>query len=376
MPPEGARKSFALLYAAGRSVYPGLCRLCPLSLPSFVFDAPGSLMKSVLFRLLAAVLALAACVAGALAWFAHRPVALAASPLDFTIEPGSSMRQVARQLVDAGIDVQPVALEVLARVTRRANAIKAGSYEVEAGLTPLTLLAKLTRGDVSQAELAIIEGWSFRQLRAALDRHPDLRHDSAGLSDAELLARIGSTASHPEGLFFPDTYLFSRRSSDLDVLRRAHRHMLQVLDREWAQRAGGLPYKTPYHALTMASIVEKETGQAADRPMVASVFVNRLNSGMLLQTDPTVIYGLGEAFDGNLRKRDLQADTAYNTYTRPGLPPTPIAMPGVAALRAALNPPATDYLYFVARGDGSSEFSRTLEEHNRAVAQYIRKRNP
>ncbi len=376
MPPEGARKSFALLYAAGPSVYPGLCRLCPLSLLSFVFDAPGSLMKSVLFRLLAAVLALAACLAGALAWFAHRPVALAASPLDFTIEPGSSMRQVARQLVDAGIDVQPVALEVLARVTRRANAIKAGSYEVEAGLTPLTLLAKLTRGDVSQAELAIIEGWSFRQLRAALDRHPDLRHDSAGLSDAELLARIGSTASHPEGLFFPDTYLFSRRSSDLDVLRRAHRHMLQVLDREWAQRAGGLPYKTPYQALTMASIVEKETGQAADRPMVASVFVNRLNSGMLLQTDPTVIYGLGEAFDGNLRKRDLQADTAYNTYTRPGLPPTPIAMPGVAALRAALNPPTTDYLYFVARGDGSSEFSRTLEEHNRAVAQYIRKRNP
>ncbi|MCK6389035.1 MAG: endolytic transglycosylase MltG [Zoogloea sp.] len=304
-------------------------------------------MKSVLFRLLAAVLALAACLAGALAWFAHRPVVLAASPLDFTIEPGSSMRQVARQLVDAGIDVQPVALEVLARVTRRAHAIKAGSYEVEAGLTPLALLAKLTRGDVSQAELAIIEGWNFRQLRAALDRHPDLRHDSA-----------------------------SRRSSDLDVLRRAHRHMLQVLDREWAQRAGGLPYKTPYQALTMASIVEKETGQAADRPMVASVFVNRLNSGMLLQTDPTVIYGLGEAFDGNLRKRDLQADTVYNTYTRPGLPPTPIAMPGVAALRAALNPPATDYLYFVARGDGSSEFSRTLDEHNRAVAQYIRKRNP
>ena len=333
-------------------------------------------MKSVLFRLLAAVLAMAACFAGALAWFAHRPIALAASPLDFTIEPGSSMRQVARQLVDAGIDVQPVALEVLARVTRRANAIKAGSYEVEAGLTPLALLAKLTRGDVSQAELAIIEGWNFRQLRAALDRHPDLRHDSAGLSDAELLARIGSTASHPEGLFFPDTYLFSRRSSDLDVLRRAHRHMLEVLDREWPRRAGGLPYKTPYQALTMASIVEKETGQAADRPMVASVFVNRLKSGMLLQTDPTVIYGLGEAFDGNLRKRDLLADTVYNTYTRPGLPPTPIAMPGVAALRAALNPPTTDYLYFVARGDGSSEFSRTLEEHNRAVAQYIRKRNP
>jgi UPF0755 protein len=261
---------------------------------------------------------------------------------------------------------------VLARVTRQANAIKAGSYEVEAGVTPLALLAKLTRGDVSQAELAIIEGWNFRQLRAALDRHPDLRHDSAGLSDAELLARIGSTASHPEGLFFPDTYLFSRRSSDLDVLRRAHRHMLEVLGWASARRAA---LQDPYQALIMASIVEKETGQAADRPMVASVFVNRC-SGMLLQTDPTVIYGLGEAFDGNLRKRDLLADTPYNTYTRPGLPPTPIAMPGVAALRAALNPPATDYLYFVARGDGSSEFSRTLDEHNRAVAQYIRKRNP
>ena len=333
-------------------------------------------MKSVLFRLLAALLAVAACVAGALAWYAHRPLRLAASPLDFTIEPGSSMRQVARQLVEAGIDVQPAVLVALARITRQAHAIKAGSYEVEAGLTPLALLAKLTRGDVSQAELAIIEGWNFRQLRAALDRHPDLRHDSAGLSDAELLARIGSTARHPEGLFFPDTYLFSRRSSDLDVLRRAHRHMLVVLDREWAQRAKGLPYQNPYQALTMASIVEKETGQATDRPMVASVFVNRLKSGMLLQTDPTVIYGLGEAFDGNLRKRDLLTDTAYNTYTRAGLPPTPIAMPGVAALRAALNPPATDYLYFVARGDGSSEFSRTLEEHNRAVAQYIRKRNP
>lgn len=329
-----------------------------------------------MFRLLAALLALAACIAGALAWYAHRPLRLAASPLDFTIEPGSSMRQVARQLVEAGVGVQPEVLVALARITRQANAIKAGSYEVEAGLTPLALLAKLTRGDVSQAELAIIEGWNFRQLRAALDRHPDLRHDSAGLSDAELLARIGSTAGHPEGLFFPDTYLFSRRSSDLDVLRRAHRHMLTVLDREWAQRARGLPYQNPYQALTMASIVEKETGQAADRPLVASVFVNRLNSGMLLQTDPTVIYGLGDAFDGNLRKRDLLADTAYNTYTRPGLPPTPIAMPGVAALRAALNPPATDYLYFVARGDGSSEFSRTLEEHNRAVAQYIRKRNP
>lgn len=333
-------------------------------------------MKRLIFRLFVLALVGVAGAAGGLAWFAYQPVALRESPLDFTIEPGSSMRQVARQLVEAGIGVEPFLLVGLARVTRQANGIKAGSYEVERGLTPLQLLAKLTRGDVSQAELALIEGWNFRQVRAALDRHPDLRHDSTGLSDAEILQRIGADARHPEGWFYPDTYLFARRSSDLDVLRRAYRNMQAVLEREWPRRADGLPYKTPYDALIMASLVEKETGQAADRPLIASVFINRLRAGMLLQTDPTVIYGLGAGFDGNLRKRDLVADTPYNTYTRPGLPPTPIAMPGTAALRAALNPQASDYLYFVARGDGSSEFSRSLDDHNRAVARYIRKRTP
>ena len=332
-------------------------------------------MKRLFSRLVVLALIGLACLAGALAWFAYRPVPLRQTPLDFTVEPGSSMKQVARQLVDAGFDMPPLAIVTLARITRQANAIKAGSYEVEAGVTPLQLLNKLSRGDVSQAELPVIEGWNFRQLRAALDRHPDLRHDTAGLSDAQILEKLGVDARHPEGLFFPDTYLFARRSSDLDVLRRAHANQQKVLDREWQRRADGLPYKTPYEALIMASIVEKETGQAADRPMVASVFINRLRAGMLLQTDPTVIYGLGTDFDGNLKKRDLLADTPYNTYTRTGLPPTPIAMPGTAALRAALNPPATDYLYFVARGDGSSEFSRNLDEHNRAVARYIRKRS-
>ncbi|MBS0346032.1 MAG: endolytic transglycosylase MltG [Proteobacteria bacterium] len=333
-------------------------------------------MKRLFFRLMTLVLMCAAGALGILAWFAHTPVHLRQSPLDFTIEPGSPMKQVARQLVDAGIGVEPFTLVLLSRMTRQANGIKAGSYEVETGVTPLGLLDKLTRGDVTQAELPLIEGWSFRQVRAALDRHADLRHDSAGLDDAEILRRIGAAASHPEGLFFPDTYLFAKRSSDLDILRRAYRHQQKVLQREWEQRADGLPYKNPYQALIMASLVEKETGQAKDRPLVASVFVNRLRTGMLLQTDPTVIYGLGTEFDGNLRKQHLQNDTPYNTYTRPGLPPTPIAMPGVAALRAALHPPQTDYLYFVARGDGSSAFSRTLDEHNRAVAQYIRKRNP
>lgn len=333
-------------------------------------------MQRLIFRLFVLALVGVAGLAGALAWFAFRPVAIRQNPLDFTIEPGSTMKQVARQLVDAGIDVEPFALVTLARLTRQANGIKAGSYEVETGITPLRLLSKLTRGDVTQAELALIEGWNFRQFRAALDRHPDLRHDTLGLTDAEILERIGAKARHPEGLFYPDTYLFAKRSSDVDLLRRAHQNLQNVLAREWDRRADGLPYRNAYQALIMASIVEKETGQAADRPKVASVFVNRLRSGMLLQTDPTVIYGLGTAFDGDLKKRDLLADTPYNTYTRPGLPPTPIAMPGTAALRAALNPPTTDYLYFVARGDGYSSFSRTLDEHNRAVARYIRKRQP
>lgn len=333
-------------------------------------------MKRLFFRLIALLLLCAVGALGLLAWFAHTPVHLRQSPLDFTIEPGSPMKQVARQVVEAGIDVEPFALVLLSRMTRQANGIKAGSYEVETGVTPRGLLDKLTRGDVSQAELPLIEGWSFRQFRNALDRHPDLRHDSAGLGDAEVLRRIGAAATHPEGLFFPDTYLFAKRSSDLDILRRAYRQQQKVLLREWEQRTDGLPYRDPYQALIMASLIEKETGQAKDRPLVASVFINRLQAGMLLQTDPTVIYGLGTDFDGNLRKYHLQSDSPYNTYIRPGLPPTPIAMPGVAALRAALHPPQTGYLYFVARGDGSSAFSRTLDEHNRAVAQYIRKRNP
>ncbi|CAG0964884.1 partial Endolytic murein transglycosylase, partial [Rhodocyclaceae bacterium] len=218
------------------------------------------------------------------------------------------------------------------------------------------------------------EGRTFRQMRAILDAHPDLKHDTTSLTDQEILAKLGATEPHPEGLFFPDTYLFAKQSSDLDVLRRAYRAMQSRLASEWEGRSPSLPYRTPYEALIMASIVEKETGTGTDRPKVASVFVNRLRRGMLLQSDPTVIYGMGERFDGNIRKQDLTTDTAYNTYTRSGLPPTPIAMPGLASLQAALHPPATDLLYFVARGDGSSEFSRNLEDHNRAVARYQTRR--
>ncbi|MBF1166507.1 MAG: endolytic transglycosylase MltG [Dechloromonas agitata] len=310
--------------------------------------------------------------AGGLLWWAEQPITLRSSPLDFRIAAGSSLRSAITQMREAGIEINPTLLGWLARAHRADTAIKAGSYAVKEGTTPHQLLDKLLKGKVTQGDLTLVEGWTFRQWRARLDRHPDLRHDTQGLSEAQIIERLGLTAPSLEGLLYPDTYLFDKQSSDLDLLARANRAMQRKLEAEWAQRSGGLPYKSPGEALIMASIIEKETGREAHRELVAAVFVNRLRKGMLLQTDPTVIYGLGESFDGNLRKRDLQNDTPYNTYTRPGLPPTPIAMPGQASLRAALNPAASDVLYFVARGDGSSVFSRTLDEHNQAVNKFQR----
>ncbi|MBW7899885.1 MAG: endolytic transglycosylase MltG [Rhodocyclaceae bacterium] len=327
-------------------------------------------MFKILRNLLLLAFLVAIAAAGATYWLAIQPLRLASSPLDFTVTAGSSLRSAERQVVAAGVELPPRLLELLGRLHGVDARIKAGSYEVTTGVTTLELLRKLTRGDVTQAEIAFIEGWTFRQMRERLDAHPDLRHDSRDLPEAEILRRLGVDAASAEGWFFPDTYLFAKQSSDLAVLARAHRAMRGHLEREWAERSPGLPYKDAHQALTMASIVEKETGREAERPLIAAVFVNRLRRGMLLQTDPTVIYGLGERFDGDLRKRDLLADTPYNTYTRAGLPPTPIAMPGLASLRAALNPAASDALYFVARGDGSSQFSRTLDEHNRAVVRY------
>jgi UPF0755 protein len=318
------------------------------------------------------VLAIVACLgfAGWMAWFALSPLPLAGSPIDFSIRPGLGLRGAARQIADAGVLFPSWQFSWLGRLAGKAGDIKAGSYEVTTGITAWDLLEKLTRGDVTQAEIVFVEGRSFRQLRAALDANQNVHHDTAGLTEDEVLARIGAGEAHPEGLFFPDTYLFAKQSSDVDILRRAYRTMQQRLAVEWESRDPSTPYETPYQALIMASIIEKETGQASDRPLIASVFVNRLRQGMLLQTDPTVIYGLGEQFDGDLRKRDLTTDTPYNSYTRPGLPPTPIAMPGLASLQAALHPLASDKFYFVARGDGGSVFSRNLEEHNRAVARY------
>lgn len=322
--------------------------------------------------LLAAVLGFIAAIAGA-GWLVLRPLPMRDTPTAFSVPAGASLRAAAQAVEAAGVGLPGWQLELLGRVLGRAAKIKAGSYEVAQGLTALDLLDKLTRGDVLQGEQVLVEGKTFRQFRTGLNENPDLVHDSATLSDREILARLGLPETHPEGLFFPDTYVFNKGSSDLDVLRRAYRAMQAHLAAAWEQRDRTLPLKSPYELLILASIVEKETGLAADRPLVAAVFANRLRRGMLLQTDPTVIYGIGERFGGNLRKIDLQTDTPWNTYTRPGLPPTPIAMPGLASLQAAARPPASDRLYFVARGDGSSHFSASLDEHNNAVNKYQRR---
>jgi len=309
-------------------------------------------------------------LAGYAAWYAVTPIRIDKLPVEFEVPAGSRLRTAIRELERAGIDVGAIQFELLARAYGRARDIRAGNYQLSRALTPKELLDKLTRGDVMQAEVKLIEGWNIRQVRAALDTHPNLRHDTQPLSDDELLAKVGATESHPEGLFFPDTYLFAKGSSDVAVLRRAYRAMQRHLENEWELRDPEVPVRTPYEALILASIIEKETGHASERDLIGGALANRLRIGMRLQVDPAVIYGLGESFDGNLKKIHLLADGPYNSYTRAGLPPTPIAMPGLASLRAALRPAKTDALYYVARGDGTSHFSRTLDEHNRAVTRY------
>jgi UPF0755 protein len=310
--------------------------------------------------------------AGYAAWFVATPVDVITLPAEIEIPPGATLRTAIRQLQRGGMDIEPRQFELLVRALGRARDVKAGNYFFTQAPKPLELLDKLTRGDVLQAEIRLIEGWTFAQFRAELNASRDLRHDSMGLEDAEVLKRLQVSETHPEGLFFPDTYLFAKGSSDLNVLRRAYHAQKRHLAAEWAARSTNVPYKTPYEALIMASIVEKETGRPEERDQVAGVLVNRLRIGMRLQVDPTVIYGLGAAFDGNLKKTHLLEDGPYNTYTRAGLPPTPIAMPGLASLHAALQPAKTDALYYVSKGDGSSHFSRNIAEHNKAVSKYQR----
>lgn len=290
----------------------------------------------------------------------------------FRIAQGSSLRAAVQSMNAAGIPLDARLFGLLARLRGQASAIRAGSYELVQGETPDSLLAKLASGKVSQAEITLVEGWTFQQFRTRMLAHPELIHDSAELSESDILRRLGLPHASLEGRLLPDTYLFDKQSGELALIARAAQAMQGKLDVLWQARPAGLPYHSPDDALIMASIIEKETGAEQDRPLVAAVFINRLRIGMRLQTDPTVIYGLGARFDGNLRRVDLTTDTPYNTYTRAGLPPTPIAMPGMAALRSAFSPAASDVLYFVARGDGSSQFSRTLGEHNHAVNKYQR----
>ena len=309
---------------------------------------------------------------GAAFWWLHQPIVPAGEPLELAIEPGTTPRGVARDVVASGARVDARMLYAWFRLSGQDRAIKAGNYEIPPGTTPRGLLQKLVRGEESLRAITLVEGWNWRQVRQALAREDQLKNELASLSDEALMAQLGRPGVHPEGRFFPDTYTFAKGSSDIALLRRAMHAMDKRLEAAWAQRAADSPLKSADEALILASIVEKETGKASDRAQIAGVFANRLRIGMLLQTDPTVIYGLGEKFDGNLRRRDLQTDTPWNTYTRAGLPPTPIAMPGKASLLAAVQPQATRALYFVARGDGTSQFSESLDEHNRAVNRYQR----
>ncbi len=323
------------------------------------------------FRYVVALSALAAMAAGGFAWSVlSRPLPLPQSPYAFEVRSGASLGTVARELEAAGALPHPWVLRLVARWRGQDRTIKAGSYEIESGITLPQLLATLTEGDVERSAFVIIEGSTFAEVRRAMRASTALRNTVLDLPDGELMAHLGAAETSPEGAFHPDTYFFAAGNADVAVLRRALRAHQARLAEAWARRAPDLPLKSPAEVLVLASIVEKETGRAADRPLIASVFINRLRLGMRLQTDPTVIYGMGERFDGNLRRRDLEADTPWNTYTRDGLPPTPIAMPSQASLAAVVNPPKSEYLYFVARGDGSSQFSTNLADHNRAVSKF------
>jgi len=303
--------------------------------------------------------------------FVDAPLAIGESEQVFEVKRGDSFRHVLRRLRSTGIeDGRDTYWELLAWHLGVLTRLQVGEYALSHGLSPRTLLHKLEQGKVIQYRFTIIEGWSVRDLRRALLANPSLSQTLAGISNEQLMQQLGREGVHPEGRFLPETYQFTRGQSDLDVLRRALLAMDAALDSAWKARDADLPLKSAEDMLILASIIEKETGQSGERREIAGVFIRRMRIGMLLQTDPTVIYGLGESYNGNLTRVHLQTDTPWNTYTRAGLPPTPIALPGVAALRAAVSPAPGDTLYFVARGDGSHQFSRSLAEHNAAVRRY------
>lgn len=309
--------------------------------------------------------------------FIIRPLVVQ-EPVTIEVAPGSAFANIIKQLDrQAGLqkpEIDILWFKILARREGQINQLQAGEYLLPVGLNPGGFLNLLSSGKVVQHSITFPEGWTFKQLRQALQADKNLKQTVTELSDAEILKKIGSEFTHPEGLFFPDTYQFKKHTSDLAILQQAYQKMQYILKQKWPDKADDLPLKTAYEALILASIVEKETGIASERPAIAGVFIRRLNKGMRLQTDPTVIYGMGESYQGNIRKQDLQTLTPYNTYRIKGLPPTPIAMPGEQAIQAVLHPAEGDSLYFVATGNGSHTFSATLSEHNRAVQAYLRAR--
>lgn len=345
------------------------------------------LTKFLLFLILPLVLAVCAAVGSAYYW-AHKPLTLPTEQVDILVPPGATPLSIAKLLNQAGISVNQQAFVVMARLGELDKTLKAGGYQIKRGESAWVVLRRMALGDVTQRQLTIVEGWNLKQIRAALKQHPDIKQTLDQTNDADLIAQLdsallttlkssnSSTPVYPEGLFFPDTYIFPIGTTDLEILQRAARAQQAVLSRAWETRQEGLPLKSPYDALILASIIEKETGKASDRARISGVFINRLRMNMPLQTDPTVIYGMGDSYNGKIRKQDLQTDTLWNTYTRNGLPPSPIASSGRAALNAALQPEKHQFLYFVSKGDGTSAFSNTLAEHNKNVSTYILGRKP
>jgi UPF0755 protein len=332
-----------------------------------------------LLNLFFVLIVLGILAAGAVAWWGHRwlqtPIASLTAPLIFEVPKGASLRTVASSLNDQNILDQPQVWTWWARLTQRDHSLKAGEYQLQPGLTPMKLLELLNSGSVLLHSITFIEGSTFADMRKVLAQSPTVLNKYAAATPEEIMRTLGQANLHPEGQFFPDTYRYPRNTTDIELLGIAFRRMQQELNAAWETRAKDLPLATPYEALILASIVEKETGLDSERPQISGVFVERLRRGMRLQTDPTVIYGMMARYDGNIRRSDLLRDTPYNTYTRAGLPPTPICLPGLDSIRAAMQPETTGALFFVAtgNGDGSHYFSRTLAEHNAAVKRYLKK---
>ena len=333
----------------------------------------GGLARALRWLGVASVLVVAAGAAGLYFWRGFElALAMRGDRVEVRIANGASARTIAHAIRAAGVDLNELEFVAAARASGATHSLRAGRYEIENGMSMRDVIAMIKRGEVLREELTVLEGTTFRELREQLEATAELRHETSRLTDAQLLEAVGAAEKDPEGLFAPDTYVFDPGSSDMDLYRRAYQTQAERLARAWYARASGLPYQNAYEALIMASLIEKETGRADERRRVAAVFVNRQHLKMPLQTDPSVIYGLGDRFDGRLHRKDLEADTPYNTYLRTGLPPTPIALPGLASIDAALNPESTHDLYFVARGDGTSQFSTNFTEHQRAVDRFVR----